>query len=1337
MPEQQSSRAQPITNAPITAPYETAIYPYGLGGLNLKDQLDKTPVGQFSRHTNVIHTMDRGLTARPGVTLLATAGTNHHSVRRLSDPENATYTRIWGIDQSLYIGQFGALVAIDGGYSGDPIYLLPHRPPLSGDPWMFVADRSRMRKVRADGLDLPIGLPAPDDPPVATLGNEFRTQICAFEATDAQGPSDAAQWTGVPGADRSTPPTVTDPPTTADIPGIQGMSVQFQTVPGAASLGYNSWWSLARAMDLTILQGGFGPTVEDADIYVLSLNMSHPHLIEELRVYLVCSANFDASILPGTDTDGMGRNSDFYVKAFRQNDFAQFIQAEQAQVDAAETARIRALRDTALANQSASDGWQETQRRVADSAAEIIAATRDPSRSISTQAGGGAHEWLTVGKVGVPLHRSDFERVGSTPLADWATITGIIVFVQTSDNTAISISLDDWYVTGGAGLDSTQPGAQPYDWRYTHYDTRTGCEGNPSPEMDTVDFLDSLRREIFLQPAPYGDADVHQRFYRRGGAIINDWFFVGETSGDGVQFVDQLTDDDIDAAGTVNLDHYEAVPSQDDNGDTVLAQPVPVIFGPVNGLLFALGDPNRPGHLYWCIPNEPDHWPAESNLEVCSPSEELMAGFVAGSQAFLFSREKLYVAYPNLSDAVEVTVTPTACKRGLVSRWAWAIGLGGIFGVAKDGIFVTGGGGEEIISQDIQPIFRGQIYNGYYPVDFAFPNAIRLGISQDILYFQYQGTDGNRYILVYPLLFKFWTQYRYAVDTSYILPDDDSPQALTLIGGKTAGASYCEDLNAYSDGGQPIFCTVRTGTWDLDRPREDKLLGDQIVDADPQGVTLTLQNRLNNESVVNDPQIFTNATGRKRYIFDSFGTTPQRARNISTEITWNSSTARPTLYFLGQSVIPEPDVTLNRATQWDDLGSADESYVTGVTFDCDTGDSPRTIVVERDFGGQILTMDTLTIQTNGRRKVKRSWFGVSANKVRIRPDDTCVPWILYRADWIQIAEPPRIAAWDIHYEELGDQYYTGLDLYCDTGGLEKRIQVSVDGIILNDPFTGLAYFPVTANGRLWRHITLPWGRGHVFHFEAIDNNPGLLYSHKWYLVEEPSEQANFNQAFSVHGSLADKWFKAFLFEVDTFGQSKTIEVQIDGVTVETFGINTNGRQVIHHALGDQRLGRVLRIFPVDGNPGRPYTIVPIFDVEPYSLTRWETQEGDDGYPGYKQWFDGNITLASTADVLLTMIIQRRQQGDGANLTLTYTIPSTVGRKLDLYVPFRATKGVKRKYILTSASAFRLYQEESTVGMLPWGAADVITTHPFGNDDQDVTRDMTVASVAAARSGGGS
>src|SRR5204863_8114540 len=162
----------------------------------------------------------------------------------------------------------------------------------------------------------------------------------------------------------------------------------------------------------------------------------------------------------------------------------------------------------------------------------------------------------------------------------------------------------------------------------------------------------------------------------------------------------------------------------------------------------------------------------------------------------------------------------------------------------------------------------------------------------------------------------------------------------------------------------------------------------------------------------------------------------------------------------------------------------DETYVTGITFDCDTQGVDRTIILERDFNGVVSTMATLTVNTGARRKIKFSFFdpttghGWQANKVRIRPNDDCKAWILYKADWIRVNEPPRIARWDIHFEAEGDQYYTGLDLYCDTNAQEKQIVVEVDNQILINPYTGEAFWRVTTHERRWFHLTLPWGGRH-------------------------------------------------------------------------------------------------------------------------------------------------------------------------------------------------------------------------------------------------------------------
>ncbi len=1346
MPDPVSRRGVDVTEAAFTAPFSTPIFPYGIGGLDLNSAIDKIAPGNYARLTNAYSTPfePRALTARPGQQPLATAGTMIHSIVRMDDPQTNSFTRVWGVDTNLFLGASGALTQIDSGYSGEPLCLLPHRPTLSGDPWTFIADAQRMRKVREDGLTLEIGLAAPTFPAAAALGDEQQTLIASFlSGSDTAG----TLWTGNRGFDYSAPPNQTDPPM-ADA-GLGGST--FTPQPGATILsagnGYFSFWGVAKTLNLNRV-GGL--PASDDDIMHLLIQFGNPALVAECRLYAVCSATFSPSVLPGTSG---AANQDFYVKSFRPSDFSAFVGAGASQIDTAEVARTRQIRQQALTDLSVTKGFAQVRDPKARLAllgkletiirrSDAFLAQYDPERNQSAEAG-GANSPFEFGVIGSPLRRGDWKRYGNTTGRDWGTVTGLIVYLQstpTADSAAagsnllIFVTLHDWYLTGGSGPDTIQPDSQSYDYRFTHYDPRTGAESNPSPLMETTNFMDSLRREIVVTPQAYGDGAIRQRVYRRGGALTDNWYFEGVTDSDGGVFSDRLNDEELSAAGTVEIDHYQPVPTVNDAGETVLAQPVPMLFGPYNGQLFALGDPYRPGHVYASLPGEPDHWPPDLVHEVCAPSEELLAGFLYGGQPYVFSRERLYVIYPNIAGVAGMSSAPTECRIGLAGRWAYCVGAGAIWAVSAigGGVFKSGGGAPEDVSGPIKPLFRGQRVNGYAPIDLSVETMIRLEVWHEELYFTYQDTDGNARTLVLQILTGLWRAYTWGRPLATIYADGGDGTQL-LLGGQSTGAAYTHE--GMDDDGDDIQVDVRTGAQDFGRPREDKLFGDQILDVDSDGAVIHLQNYLNNETVVNASQPLTAPAGRNRAIFDSFGPSPQKARNLSTHLSWLTGIARPILYFLGTSITVQPDLTINRVTTWDDLGHPDEKYVIGVTFDCDTGGVARTIIIERDYQGVISEVATLSVTANGRHKVAFSWAGVQANQIRIRPNDDCLAWILYRADWIWFPEPPRIAGWDIHFEADGDKYYTGLDLYCDTGGAQKTIVVTVDNQTLSDPATGLPYWTIQTIGRQWIHLTLPTGRGHVFHFASTDANLGILYTHKWYTDPEPSEQANWNQNFSILGTRADKWLKAVIFECDTFGVDKTVRIEVDGTLAATLTVNTQGRKVVQLALPEQKLGRVWRMIPSDSNPSRLYSAQPIFDEEPFQLTRWETQETNHAVPGFQSLIEAQVTLKSTTPVTLTVITHVNQLG--TTVTDTYEIPSTGGVKQMRFVPFKARKGCLFKYLFTSDLGVHLYQEESHVIIQPFDGGSPVIRHPWGNSDLTVpTRSMTGAVGAAEAPGGG-
>lgn len=1354
MPEPQSRRGDVITDSQFTGAPSTPIFPLGVGGLNLNAALDAIPAGQFSRLTNCVWGVDepRALTGRPGVdAFLTTAAGDLHSIARMTDLQPTTPDSVYlvGVDTALYLGDTGAAALIDSGYSGDPLTFLPHRPPLSGDPWIFVGDRDRMRKVRFDGLDVEIGLAAPTLAVTTALDTEQRTTIAAINQ-DAPDGTEPAAWTPNAGS------TIEDDPEPTDVPVVSGATATIKNafIINVGGSVFNSarpaaWSFFGLPITLNLNQVGAVEAADD-DVIHLKVGFVFPAYMAEVRLYFVCSTPFSPSVLPGADQTTL-INSDYYMKAFRPDDFAAQIQTIQSQIDASESARVAQTRNQSLETEAAQSRYPWITAREKDAETpqgriirqdDTFSASTDPRRNLAKRASASAGAITEFGTIGIPLRRGDFKRYGTTAGMDWGTVTGLVIYIQTTPaprGIPIGAIVTDAYLTGGAGPDTMEPGAQSLDYRYTHYDPRTGAEGNPSPTQETTSYLDSLRRAILVNPVAYGDAAVRQRVYRRGGTNYDDWFYTGVTDSDGGQFRDTETDLGIAAAGTVEIDHYQPVATIDDAGATVLAQAVPVIFGPYNGMLLALGDPYRPGHVYGSKPDEPDHWPPDIITEVCPPSEQLMNGLMYGGQPYVFSREAGYAIYGNLTGTNGLTSAPTGCKHGLAGRWACCVGGGAMWLVSRDNIYRTAGGPEDPVANALRPLFNQQTANGYLPIDFAVERALKLAIYGDDLWFGYQDTGGNRQILIMQLQTGAWRHYAYAFQPSALYGDTGNPvggQSM-IFGGRDSGSAYYQDPLITSDDGAAIAGRWRTGSWDWGRPREEKLFMDQILDVDPQGVDLTLQNFVNSETVTNPAQTLAGFNGRRRTIWDSFGVIPQRARTLSTDVSWSTATAPPIFFVFGSAITMQPDLTVNRMTNWDDLGHPDEDYLMGVTFDCDTGGVDRTIIIERDWQGVTSTVATLVVNTDGRHKVKFSWTALQANQVRIRPNDDCLAWILYRADWIWQPEPPRIARWDIHFENQWDQYLTGLDLYCDTNSATKRIVIEMDGVALTNPATGVAFWDIVTTGRRVVHLTtqtVPPLRGHVFRFYATDVNPGLLYSHRWHLDAEPSEQHNWNQPFTILGTQADKWVKALIFEMDSFGQDKTVRVEADGVLVTTVTVNTNGRLVRQVAI-PQALGRVWRFIPSDANPSRLYSIRLAFDEEPFALKRWETQELPFGNLDFKSILQHQVTLKSTAEVTLTLTLQTSQVAGTAYTTVVLTIPSTAGIKRTVFVPPPAYKWILAKFLLTSDADFWLYGAESRVTIQPWAGGAPYLMHPFGDDDADPSREMVNATLAAVRSGG--
>lgn len=210
------------------------------------------------------------------------------------------------------------------------------------------------------------------------------------------------------------------------------------------------------------------------------------------------------------------------------------------------------------------------------------------------------------------------------------------------------------------------------------------------------------------------------------------------------------------------------------------AEPSPVIWGPTpdsGGGSFMMGlDPLNPGDLLTSMGNNFDSAPSSQRLYICSPSEGLVNGIVTSELHVVFSPERFWLLYPNFSDAV-ATVTGTtgplwtpvqsAATRGLFMRYALG-GLGALLAWrAKDGIFISeGGGSEKDISANIYNLFpHGEpeppspVVIGdktIYPPDDSRPNAQTITCVPGYIFYDYQDTTGAARTLVFDMEAKGW-----------------------------------------------------------------------------------------------------------------------------------------------------------------------------------------------------------------------------------------------------------------------------------------------------------------------------------------------------------------------------------------------------------------------------------------------------------------------------------------------------------------------------------------------------------------------------------------------------
>ena len=257
-----------------------------------------------------------------------------------------------------------------------------------------------------------------------------------------------------------------------------------------------------------------------------------------------------------------------------------------------------------------------------------------------------------------------------------------------------------------------------------------------------------------------------------------------------------------------------AIPGVPDGTDLVwnIAQPVlanqplPYMFGPTDNInyIFALGDPLRPGTIYWCKGSNLDAWPDTNQFDLTDPSEALVNGAMTGGYAAVFSIKRGWVMTPNFFNAL-ATVTGTSgspwtaqdagISRGLfIPRCLIVQGGGKIFFRVDDGIHFSnkGIGSQSITDDDLYPLFAHEgstpvpiFRNGItiYPPDDSKPERQKFSQQGPYVYWDYIGLgDGLPHTLVFDTEHMGWVWDIYDPAATIHASDQGESQQGNLVG---------------------------------------------------------------------------------------------------------------------------------------------------------------------------------------------------------------------------------------------------------------------------------------------------------------------------------------------------------------------------------------------------------------------------------------------------------------------------------------------------------------------------------------------------------------------------
>lgn len=195
-----------------------------------------------------------------------------------------------------------------------------------------------------------------------------------------------------------------------------------------------------------------------------------------------------------------------------------------------------------------------------------------------------------------------------------------------------------------------------------------------------------------------------------------------------------------------------------------------------------------------------------------------------------------------------------------------------------------------------------------------------------------------------------------------------------------------------------------------------------------------------------------------------------------------------------------------------------------------------------------------------------------------------------------------------------------------------------------------------------------------------------------------------------------KFIQGVIIRADTCNEKKAVDVQYEGGHVGvSLKLLHQGETTYAYPLEPGGwtpfVAELVRLKGTDSKPWLLYDYRWVWEPAPEAATQWQTQETTFDLPGFLSVRDAIIAYQAHCAVTLTI-----WHDTGSH---DYTLPSTNDVYARRYLPCIAAKGKWVRFRLTATSPFRLFAKDTKVRVQGWGLpGGYLGTVPFGGPSRE-------------------